>query len=544
MMLQAMLLVTGAISAPSGFGTLTRISLPDDQKLDSAFRVAWETEAPSSLALIVEAREQGEEASVSTARRASRGPARELWLYVRNAQAPPFDNEPDYRVRLTSEVVAFGIGDLHPDDGDEIALMTARGVFLYRPRVEDERKRLSLLLRSQVLWQWPEQRVIDWSRAIRDIDGDGLEDLLLPTGIGYTVATQQRDGDVVSLQTQTLALPVLTGTLAAAVAVGRAEGDDPDAARRRRSRSGGGGRNEAPADEEGGSIAIGGDGGAPFSGLFSVTEEVPVPVLSDWDADGDLDLCVQTDKDLIVWLQQGGMFQRVPSLALPLPFIGDDDLLESDVSYSSHAGDLDQDGRLDSIVLVSDKDSDDARTQILIYRQQGRPNLYGEKGLPSGVLVLAGIGGFPRLVDVDTDGDLDLLVTSFRPDLLDALRSASTRRIEFELLVFRNDNGAFARKPWLSEELAVPIGGDNFRARFFGDISGDGKSELIVRDNKDHLQVRLVREKSGRLQVESRPLFELSIDEDAWLLIPDATAGVTGEFYVVEKDCITHVSFP
>ena len=520
------------------FGTLTRLAVPADRRILSAHQLDWDG-AGRALAVLVQTRDAKSEEGASPSRGAARGPERELWIYPRTQAAILFAAEPRYRIRLTPEVVAFAVGDLHPDPGRELALLTARGVFLWRPSVEDERERLSLLFRSDVLWQWPDGDVIDWSRGCRDIDGDGLDDFLLPTGIGYALALQRRTPEGASFELQLLRLPELSGTPAEVVDVGR-----PGEARRSFGSRSSRGADRRRGDEEGGSITIGagGEGGRQ---LLAVSERVPAPILADWDADGDLDLVAQTSEQLIVYRQgEDGRFESSPGLGLELPVGGADDDRSTDVSYSAHAADLDLDGRMDCVVLASDRDSQDPRTQVLIYLQKGRPQLFGEGGLPSAVLVLAGLAGFPRLVDVDGDGDRDLLVMAFRPDLLDALRSATTRRIEFELHVFQNEGGRFGRKPWLSEELAVPIEGEDFRARFFGDISGDGLSELLVRDSKDHLQVRLARVRSGRLGLEARPLFELSIEEGAELLIPEAGSADAGEFLVLEKHSVTHVRFP
>ncbi len=195
-------------------------------------------------------------------------------------------------------------------------------------------------------------------------------------------------------------------------------------------------------------------------------------------------------------------------------------------------------------MLASDKQSESSRTQVLIYTQRDGNNPFGEEGRPSGVLVLAGLANFPRLVDVDGDGDRDFCVAALQPDLIDAMRSASSRRIEFEYHVFRNEGGRFDRKPWMSESLSVPVEGGSFRARFFGDVTGDGTSEFLVRESEERVVVRLVRSKGERLTIESRPLFEMSVDEDARLALYGADEAGRGEFLVVESRSVQHVSFP
>ena len=194
------------------------------------------------------------------------------------------------------------------------------------------------------------------------------------------------------------------------------------------------------------------------------------------------------------------------------------------------------------MIFAGDKRSDEARTQVLFFDQRDGP-LFGREGRPRQLLVLAGFAGYPRLVDFDGDARPDLVLSSLRPDLIDSLRSASTGKLDVETYVYLNRGGRFSQRPDLTCELAVPVEGSSFRARFFGDLTGDGTSELLLRDEPGRLRVLLVRRVRDSFQLFDRPLWELRIPEEAELTIRRATAAGPPELLVADEGEVLHVGF-
>ena len=123
------------------------------------------------------------------------------------------------------------------------------------------------------------------------------------------------------------------------------------------------------------------DDGPRYGSLLDLQERVPTPILADWDGDGTLDLLAQTPRHLLVWKQTNGAFSAEPQVTAKLP-VEEDFERAVDVSHATRVCDLDGDGRADLVIFARDKNSDDVRTQVLVYvqaRAKGQPP-FGAEG--------------------------------------------------------------------------------------------------------------------------------------------------------------------
>jgi hypothetical protein len=265
---------------------------------------------------------------------------------------------------------------------------------------------------------------------------------------------------------------------------------------------------------------------------------------------------VQTDRRLQGWRQQrDGRFPTSPDLSLALP-IAEERQAFLDLSFSSHALDLDGDRRADYVLFAGDRDASEVRTQVLVYLQgkgQGEAAktaedpLFGPRGLPQQLLILRGLAGAPELIDVDGDQKPDLVVGAVRPDLIDAIRSASSARLDAELHVYKNLGGRFSPNPDLTYRTSLAADGlealgRSLLVRFCGDVTGDGLSELVMRDQADRLRMFLVRRSGQQLQLVDKPLWELRVDGEADVKL--LLVGGRPELVVVEKEQVVHVRWP
>jgi hypothetical protein len=288
---------------------------------------------------------------------------------------------------------------------------------------------------------------------------------------------------------------------------------------------------------------------------LALDESAPAVELIDWDGDGDRDLMALSDAALHVFVQEPVRVvdaARALRLASPVPR---DRRRELDVSFQVRTLDLDGDDRADMVIFALDQRADSARTQVLVFRQgrqpQGEPPLFGKDGQPSEVLVLDGFARPIALKDVDGDGLPDLVAAALRPNLIDALRSAASERVETELYVFRNRGAqGFSKRPDLTRVLSLQAsGGDNggsnpFLADFAGDITGDGVHELFLRTDRDRLGAYMVRRgRDGALSVVDKPLWELSIAASARVLMPGVIAARTPDLFVIEPGGVVCASF-
>jgi hypothetical protein len=463
------------------------------------------------------------------------GGVRRLALHLRRRDGPAFRAAPDSTLDLTPDVVAFAAADVHADAGREILLFSARSVFAWRWRARDEAQRFVKLCDVEFLWQWPDrQSVFHFEAAVRDLDGDGLEDLAIPGPWLYSLFFQTRGADGVRGFGPRALLSPGESSESRDFEVDRAPRVRQSTTRRRPSLSISSGGLSFDSNRE---------ASRPW---LSVSESVPAGQLLDWDGDGDLDVAFLTRDYLRVFVQEPrGSFGAAP-VRVKNP-VAVDRQRQLDVSYSARALDLDQDQRFDCVISAGDKRSDDVRTQILVFLQRavraGEEPLFGKSGAPTQLLVLDGFARPLAIEDVDGDGLFDLVAASIRPNLIDSIRSAASERLDAELYVYRNTKSGFSKRPDLSHTLSIQAGDLDFIARFIGDFTGDGVSEFVERIDKDKLRVHLVKKAREGLVLIDTPIFEMAISEDARVMLPQGNGRAVSDVYVLEKETLRCASF-
>jgi hypothetical protein len=512
-------LVAGAGASAEPFGRTTAIPVPKGHAVRAA--------------VLADVDGDGRDDVVIATRRVGKRAARTIRVHVRQDGESAFAPEPSATLDLYDNVTAFAVGDVDPEPGAEVILFTANGVYAWRTRAPEER-RIVRLVEASFLFQYPDPKeAFAFEPAVRDVDGDGLVDLVVPEPEGYRVAVQRRDDSG-----SHFAAPSFLRVPEDVVA---GEAGETPAARRMRARAA---RREIRI-----ALQFGGDG-AVAGDLLNVTERVPAPQLADFDGDGRLDVLAQTPHQLHVWRQRADRtFPEPPDASYDLP-VTVDRRRRFDVSYSAQTADLDGDRRTDCVLFAGDKNSDDVRTQILLYTQKGGSEaspLFGDKGLPRQLLVVAGFAGTPRLVDVDGDGRADLTAGSMRLDALDAVAAAAKGTLDAELYVYRNRGGVLSRTPDLTFPLSVRAEGlrkgrEGLLAQFVADATGDGVRDLLLRDEPTRLRLYLVRRAGEGLSVVPQPLFETFLPEDAKVVVRE-NGGPAPEVLIVEDAQVRHVRF-
>ena len=176
------------------------------------------------------------------------------------------------------------------------------------------------------------------------------------------------------------------------------------------------------------------------------------PAFGDLDGDGDLDIVMGTWRDeLMLVINEGSVTE--PQWVIANPAIV---TLTRGRNATPTLGDIDADGDLDLFIGESSGD-------LNFYRNDG------DDDGPEFTLVDDKFGGIdagrrsiPTLVDIDTDGDLDLVVGS-----------------EAEgLRLYRNDGTPADADFVLEEAFDPPV--HPFSAPTFADVDGDGDPDLFV----------------------------------------------------------------
>jgi hypothetical protein len=456
---------------------------------------------------------------------------------------PRFGAPADATIELTPDVVAWAIGDVDGNSkGSEIVLFSARGAFACLPFAAAE-KRFSRLVECDFLWQLgDEEHCFAYPAALVDIDGDGAVDLVLPEPDGFAVARQQRPAESAAA-----AFPrVIHLRVPKEIAAHEADQVRLGVGRRGGSGSSGG--------EEGNSLSISlGGREVRRRTLLAVNESTPAPQWSDFNGDRRLDLHAQGLRSLWVWLQAAdGSFTAQPQLDFSLPVPADMDR-RMDASYSTHVLDADRDGRSDVAIFAGDRRSDDVRTQLLLFVQgKGRGDatkteespLFGPKNIPQQLLVLGGFGAGAYFDDLDADGKPDLFVRTVRPDLIDQLRSVTSESLDADLLVYRNENGEFSKRPSLSWRVAVPLKNFDLTLRFVCDLNGDRLADLVVRSEPERLRFLAMRRAKEGWLLDSKPLYETSVRQEARILLLARSDRAVSDVAVIEDSQVMLVRFP
>ncbi|MCY2961120.1 MAG: FG-GAP-like repeat-containing protein [Planctomycetota bacterium] len=479
---------------------------------------------------------------------AKSSPRARLAIHVRRGPAgqssgPAFSSSPDATLELPSDVIAFAACDLLPDEGREVLLFNASGVFVWRWRETEESKRVARLFDTDLLWQLPAGGTLfHLQDGVVDLDGDGREDLVVPEPNGARVLFQQAVG-----RTPRFGPPTR-------IVIPEESFEGRGAESRKVTLRSPNGRRRLSIDM-GEDFDLRGED-APSGPYLSIDDDAPPVAPLDWDGDGDLDLLTLSDATMHVEIQEPrGTFDAARALHLPSP-VPRDRKRELDVSFQVRALDLDLDARADVIYFAQDQRADSARTQALVFRQARAPAgevpLFGKEGKPSELLVLDGFARPLTIEDVDGDGLPDLVAAALRPNLIDALRAAASERIDTELYVFRNRGAqGFSKRPDLTRVLSLQAsGGDGsgtsspFLADFAGDVTGDGVRDFFVRTDRDRLRVHMVRRgKDGSLNVVDPPLWELAIDPKSRVLMPGIVRERTPDVFVLEPGGLLCASF-
>lgn len=213
-------------------------------------------------------------------------------------------------------------------------------------------------------------------------------------------------------------------------------------------------------------------------GQVLATTLLPPPVVAaDVDGDGDRDLLVIQRDHITVHAISTGHVGAASTWPLPavLAASSADSAAPDSAAADVHWDDLDHDGRADLLVHRVRSDGRLAGTEAEIHFLRGTG-----RGLGPAQILSARAGSqhaFP--VDIDGDGDLDVLVPRISLDVGNLAQAVLTKRVDVSLVVHPMSDGHLGEAIEL-HEITLPLEGGDAAWCMFGDHDGDGLVDLAT----------------------------------------------------------------
>ncbi len=421
---------------------------------------------------------------------------------------------PDHLVVMKKDIVSWGVGDfLAEEAGEELLLTTRNGAFALSTRAEGYRG-IRKLGGASYLLDLPSSRQLPVWPAIADVDGDGLEEVVLPTWTGFEVLAQE--GEVLG----EIALKPASGqrpALDRAYKIGRAtvSGQPLD--------------DLMVPDRDPGALD-------PPPAAYA-SESLPLPWLADADGDGLLDLVYEWQGVIHLHQQRPAgetpRFAAAPDLAVPYENGGDWEVVSLELVDAGG-------GAATDLMVVRRKEdftlSDD--WEVLLFRDPFAPG--GSLARPDSIAATEATFLTAQLGELrPADGHPDLILSSWTLDV--GVLGASRVDIEHQVLVYPADEeGKLSRRPTLRYDREFDA--DDFTAFSAvpaapGDLAGDGGVDLLEADPHGVLEFRAITRRGGDLEISEDPVRRIEVEAlSSTVLVEDLDRDRTMDLIVLKPD--------
>ncbi|MCX7716797.1 MAG: VCBS repeat-containing protein [Candidatus Sumerlaeaceae bacterium] len=373
-----------------------------------------------------------------------------------------------------------------------IILVKPEGVFYYPLSNEGIAPAPALLLDRPLIQGQSSGGRFQYAEFAQDLNGDGLDDLLLPEQNGFAILRQSAP-----LQFQPVKLPRTPYTSSNRFDFQRLLTAD------------------APR--------------VPVISAFMGTRRgVDNLLLFDANGDGRQDLVYtktvpaagsrEADRYEVFLQGNNFSFSSQPQQVMDVPYE-----TNADVTFR----DLNRDGLLDAIVVQSNLDIVNPRTVVKFYTaQRARGELTTRE---SERFVTKDPIGIVRVDDFNRDGYADFALTYFSyqfgsaEDIVDlALANRITFRLQFYLAA---GSSGFSRRPDAEQELQISMKPDSYSGyppvHFVRDMNGDGFTDLVLRADEGKAEVYV---SDGAVRFRRQPSAEINLPQDSILSFDDLNA--------------------
>jgi hypothetical protein len=415
-----------------------------------------------------------------------------------------FPAQPNKRFPVSKAVVAWAVGDFVAEENSvaEIMFTTRDAVYLQplsgRPTKIYSQGFLLDVPASDQLPVWEE---------VADINGDGLDDVVLPTREGYLML--QGSGEVIShipWQPREARAPVASRDLFGGAATATLSSSKLDAL--------------FVPNESAGILEK--------PPLIYSSISLPRPVLVDVNGDGLLDFSFLEELRLRVHLQTPEhTFKRSPQKKFNMPGLGGAD--NEELKWGHWGGGPEAD------LMLLRSDSNWSLSKEWTIRIWVDPLAKGSLKEPTFVRKAEGSWVGTYLNDVDGDEVTDLVISAWELNIGLALKEPS---VEHNLTIFRgvkdSSGKIFDTRAALAHSRDYAVGDlDNFSLvpALTADLTGDGKFDLLENSGKGELEIHHVTD-NGVFKI-GKPVQRVPVDALAALvLLEDLNGDGIGDFLV------------
>jgi hypothetical protein len=431
---------------------------------------------------------------------------RAVSVFLHAKTGPRFGAAPSRVVNAPTDACAFLAADLDPAPGLEVVFLCPTRVVVVKATGELVETKPD----GQLFFDYPEGGALQAWDLCEDLDGDGLPELVIPTKEGYLVLGRQKSGALAP------------------------HGDDGGLLSR--------GKIAVPAETRFGPAFE----SQLLNRFLTATSRLRRVVVVDIDADGKKDLLAYRNKGLARFLQRkDGTFPERPDLEVPLQLVreaeGDDDDPKAEEKKQKEGSeafanvrldleDVDDDGRVDLVVTRTLGEIglfESLRTQQLVFKV--KKDGTWDEGSPSALVNLKGISADPIFVDFDGDGRRDMILSTYRMDMLTNVKRAILESMAITYRVHLRQDGddpMFDDEPSLSVDVDVPLSSLEKRGGvapvdLTADMDGDGVRDMVQVEPDGGLRLTFGRKsKDGEPELDKERTMSVAVErtEPPWVL--------------------------
>ncbi len=418
--------------------------------------------------------------------------------------AKGFNKQADYRFEIATDAVVYDVADIDSTPGKEILFFKNEGLFYYKMTDGRYNAAPELFFETPSIFKLPDQTFLERLNFVRDLNQDGIEEILIPQFHHYVIYSKQpnekhTDG------IQAAGKYTMTATL------------------------------DCPVQNSIKSLK-------GVSRTLISTFLTPNTIIFDYNQDQRNDIVTVHDNYLKIFFQnETGQFSNDDAIVVNLDFdltqaytsisgpgrLHERDRLKDKIGITSLT-DLNDDGLLDMIVeKFSMKDGAlNPKKQFQIFF--GKQNIENPHNggvfnkVPDHIIINRGLQIYSKIVDLNNDGKMDIYIPIIEIGVFNFISMLISGDIEITVLWYvMDDSGNYRKKPDFEMEVTFELDtkGRKFPVSTFGgDFNGDGHKDFL-RSQDGELKVHYAPE-DGVPREKPDAEFEIEVPDNGLMVKP------------------------